>query len=109
MAVNRSASKAKKRALEAGIPYSLASRALIAIWEKQGGKCALSGIEFRRTTVAGCASTFSPSIDRVIPALGYVEGNTRLILNGLNSLKLTATDVEVLEICSAVVAAKGED
>lgn len=46
---------------------------------------------------------WSPSLDRKDPNKGYTEENTRLILNGLNALKSTGTDEELIEICRAVM------
>lgn len=56
------------------------------------GVCALSGIPFRQSGVKGRAGPFSPSLDRIEPDLGYIEGNVRWILMGLNGLKHTGTD-----------------
>lgn len=38
---------------------------------------------------------FSPSLDRIIPELGYVEGNIAVISNAANRLKNNCTDPEV--------------
>lgn len=67
--------------------------------EKSGQRCALSGLPFRN----GGLNPYSPSLDRIKPELGYVPGNVRVILHGLNSLKSTGTDEDVVAICRAVV------
>lgn len=93
--------KAKKRAVKRGVPFNIPPGTTRALAERCGGRCELSGIEFRTTTTGVC-SVYSPSLDRIDPAQGYVPGNLRLILNGLNALKGDGTDEDVLTICNAV-------
>jgi hypothetical protein len=73
------------------------------MWDDQGGRCELSNIEFRPVETKGKATLFSPSLDRVKPELGYVPGNVRFILNGLNNLKGSATDEDLFLVCEAVM------
>lgn len=63
--------------------------------------CAVSGLAFRREE-GDCARMFSPSLDRIDPSLGYVRGNVRLMLHGLNALKGKETDELLIEVCKAV-------
>jgi hypothetical protein len=46
----------------------------------------------------------TPSIDRVIPELGYIKGNVQVVCLWYNISKLTFTEEKVLELCKAVVA-----
>lgn len=48
------------------------------------GLCELSGLPFDMESDG--RSPFSPSIDRIIPELGYVKGNTRVVLWGINAM-----------------------
>jgi hypothetical protein len=52
---------------------------------------------------ASARSPFSPSIDRIIPTLGYTKGNCRFILHALNALKGSGTDEQALAIAGAFV------
>jgi hypothetical protein len=74
------------------------------------GRCALSGIEFRRNVGLG-PGPFSPSIDRIRPELGYTKGNCRFILHAINAMKGSGSDEEMLLIARALVsrAALGVD
>jgi len=95
-----------KRAVACGIHYDndLLEWAP-TVWT---GRCAISGIEFRRGN--GCGpSPYSPSIDRIIPALGYTKGNCRFILHALNALKGSGGDEDALAIAKAFVAFSQRD
>lgn len=71
--------------------------------ERWTGRCELSGLPFElgRST----AGLFSPSLDRRIPSLGYIQTNCRFILNGINAFKHTGSDAELREICRAILDA----
>ena len=97
--------KAKERATKLNIPFDIDSADLVRLYEDSGGTCALSLIPFRQTTNPGRADIMSISIDRVRPEHGYVRGNVRLVLHGLNALKGMGTDEELTEICKAVAKA----
>lgn len=53
--------------------------------------------------ISGPLTRFSISIDRIKPELGYVPGNVRFLLAGVNDLKGTGTDEDVLTIAHALV------
>jgi len=71
--------RARKRAYGLGLPFAL---------PKEGPRipvlCPVLGIELR---VGGGRSDASPSLDRVVPAFGYVNGNVRVISDRANRLK----------------------
>jgi len=46
------------------------------------GRCELSGVEL---TLDGGRLATSPSLDRVVPSLGYVTGNVRIVCHALNA------------------------
>lgn len=45
----------------------------------------------------------SPSLDRIIPSLGYVKGNVRVISNRANTLKSNATPIEIMKVCADTI------
>lgn len=51
----------------------------------------------------GNIGAFSPSVDKIKPELGYIENNCRWILLGLNSMKSTGTDTDMLYIAQALI------
>lgn len=83
--------EASVRARAKGLPFSL-SEADIVI----PVVCPALGIEIKMGV--GVRSEHSPSIDRVIPALGYVSGNVRVISWRANRLKNDATLDELKRI-----------
>lgn len=75
-------SGAKSRAKKLGIPFAL-TLADVAVPER----CPVLGIKLSRKVGKGHGSDSSPSVDRVIPALGYTPGNVRVISFRANTLK----------------------
>nr|WP_295235142.1 hypothetical protein [uncultured Brevundimonas sp.] len=72
-------SRARQRAARRGLPFDLDVRDVIV-----PPVCPALGVPL---IVGGKRSPFSPSLDRIRPALGYVRGNTRVISDGANRLK----------------------
>ena len=95
---------AKQRAKEKGFDYSLSIAWAEARWT---GKCELTQILF---VVGGNDGPlpFSPSLDRIDRTKGYIDGNSRFILHGLNSLKGRGTDEDMKMICRAVLKHEAE-
>ena len=77
--------RAKQRAKSRGIPFNI-EMSDITIPEV----CPVLGI----LLVVGDTEA-APSIDRVIPALGYVKGNVNIISNRANRIKSDATKEEL--------------
>jgi hypothetical protein len=46
----------------------------------------------------GQAGDNSPTLDRIIPALGYVPGNVLIISNRANRIKTNATPLEIYKV-----------
>jgi hypothetical protein len=70
---------------------------LMAILARQDHRCALTGLPF----YSGAAGSFSPRrppLDRIDHDGPYAAGNLRVILPGVNGLRGTADDAEMLEI-----------
>ncbi len=57
-----------------------------ALWEACGGRCSLSGLPFRETSVGTgrAKKPFAPSLDRIDPTEPYTLHNTRLVLVAVN-------------------------
>lgn len=72
---------AKKRAARAGLDYSLTPEDVQALWERCGGRCEVTGIEFEFEAMDGkyVRRPFAPSADRIDNAKGYVLGNVQLV------------------------------
>lgn len=74
---------------------------LVAIYDRQDGRCALSGIKM--VWAQGEITPFTMSVDRINPSIGYTEDNVRLLCHCVNSFKLTMSDAEMLDVARAIL------
>jgi hypothetical protein len=79
---------ARRRARELGLPFDITPQDVVI-----PTTCPVLGIPLAVGTGSACDS--SPSLDRVIPALGYVRGNVEVMSFRANSLKRDATAAEL--------------
>lgn len=84
---------AKKRAKENGVQFSLTVHDMPEVPDR----CPVLGIEIRANEKAGPLDS-SPSLDKIVPALGYVPGNIRIISNRANRIRSDATAEELMLI-----------
>lgn len=82
---------AKARAAKAGVPFNL-THTDISIPHQ----CPVLGIPL--IVGASKASDNSPSLDRVVPRMGYVTGNVLVISNRANRIKNDATATELRQV-----------
>lgn len=82
--------QARYRAAELGIPHDITYEDL-----EVPDRCPILGIKFRWSNKI---TEETPSLDRVIPELGYVKGNVRIISARANRLKSNATLVELKKL-----------
>lgn len=84
---------AKCRSKKRGIPFSLSVEWIMERLE--AGVCELTGIEF---DLNPDIVFYAPSVDRIVPALGYVESNCRLVLRAVNMFKCDGTDEDMQKV-----------
>ena len=92
---------AKHRAKKKGVPFGLTAE-----WarERWTGKCELTGIAFLlKIWDSPGPRMFAPSIDRKLPALGYMPDNCRFTLWAVNAFKSEGTDADMLLIAHALI------
>jgi hypothetical protein len=80
--------RAKKRASMKGVPFSLTEYDI-----KIPEVCPVLGIPLFKGT--GKIVSNSPSLDEIIPGIGYVVGNVQVISNKANAMKSNATPDEL--------------
>lgn len=78
--------KSEKYCLDITLEY------LLKLWDEQNHKCAISGKEMS----CNFNDLFGISVDRIDPAIGYVEGNVQLVCQGINFAKNKYTNDEML-------------
>jgi hypothetical protein len=84
-----------------GIEWSLTIEFVADLFEKQGGKCALTGwpLEFFRGAHHGRGNA---SIDRIDSASGYVPGNVWIVHKNVNFAKQSLSVDDFVAMCRAV-------
>lgn len=92
---------AAARATKKKVPFSLTVEWAEKTWT---GRCAVTGIEFKLGLLTSGPKMYSPSIDRIVPELGYVPGNCRFILWAVNAFKCGGTDEDMRVIAAAIIA-----
>lgn len=90
---------ARKRARMNGIPFSITVEDIPEI----PMHCPVLGILLKANITAGPLDS-SPSIDRLVPALGYVPGNIRIISNRANRIRSDASAEELRRIAEDATA-----
>lgn len=59
---------------------------MIDLWVKQGGKCYYTGVPMKLKGYA-TGDKHVATVDRIVPELGYVEGNIVLCCSIVNRIK----------------------
>lgn len=95
---------ARIRARRKGIPFAIDTDEISRLQAIiDNGVCELSGVPF---TLVGPRSSTSPSLDRIVPDLGYVPNNLRVVCHALNAGMGDWGDKELLRIVKAWVVAE---
>jgi len=85
---------AKNRALKKGVPFDLSSAYVLSILTDT---CPVFGTPFKWMGNGKIVSE-SPSLDRIIPSLGYVEGNVVIISSKANNIKSAYGSKELYKV-----------
>lgn len=80
---------AKARAKDKRIPFNLTLNDIVI-----PARCPALGITLR----AGSKSNSSPTLDRIIPTLGYTRGNVIVISAIANAIKSSGTPLEIRKV-----------
>lgn len=93
--------RAKRREIEnsRGYEVNITSEYLKDLWDKQGGKCCISGVEL---TLELNHTPYQASLDRIDNTKGYIEENVRFVALIYNYARNTFSDQEVIDFCKAV-------
>ncbi len=75
---------------------------LMALWNQQDGKCALSSIQM--TWAQGKILPTSITLDRISHDDGYSIENIRLVCHAINSFRGRMTDDEMFDMAEALIA-----
>lgn len=96
--------RARKRANECEVKFSITLEDALALIKAQEFRCAVSGIRFRpHPSTDTHKAAFRPSLDRINGRKGYVAGNVRFVLVAVNIALNEFGDAVLLEIAQAIV------
>jgi len=93
--VMRYLTKARDRAKQKGLPINLDLEHLLSIATDE---CPVFGIKFVWGRHQGQSHRYTPSLDRVVPELGYIKGNVVFISYWANTIKQDATEKELYAV-----------
>ena len=85
----------KTRANKNNIPFDIDEDYIKNIWPKDN-RCPIFKIKLEQSNLY--AGDQSPSLDRIIPKLGYVKGNVQIMSHKANRIKNNATFEELIII-----------
>lgn len=102
-------SHTKSKAKRLGIPFSLDESRIRDVIE--AGFCQVTGIPFSKRPVGSedgqktgrNRDPWAPSLDRIVPELGYTDKNTRVVVWMYNMAKCSYSDADVLTMAMALV------
>ena len=87
---------ARARAKEKELPINIDIEYLRDIWPEDD-KCPALDIKFRQGN-NGISVDSSPSLDRIVPKLGYIKGNVQWISKLANQIMSSATPDQVIQV-----------
>lgn len=95
----------KRGARDRNLEFLVSIEYLWQLFEKQQGKCALSGIniEFKKFGYKIDRKTQTASLDRIDSSKGYIEGNVQWVHKRINRMKGNMTDEQFIGWCQKVV------
>ena len=96
---------ARTNAKKKGVPFEISKEYLIQLLANAPDKCPVFGTKFiinkysaRNKENKGAFRDNSISLDRIIPELGYVEGNLVIVSDLANRIKTSATPEQIIKV-----------
>ena len=72
--------------------FNITLEDLIELWEKQEGRCAISGVALTYHRDGAGKKEFNASIDRIVPHDPYIKSNVQLVTHRVNIMKHELTE-----------------
>lgn len=84
------------------IAFTITLEDIVTLWNKQNGKCAISGIEMTYELQKGRTPT-NVSIDKIDRTKGYVPENIQLVCMACNQMKSDMSEEELYSFCKNII------
>ena len=97
----------RRRSKEKNIYNDLTLDYLMYLWERQSGKCALTGVQMTYKFYEGRVNT-NLSVDRIDSTKGYSKDNVQLVCMAANQMKNDLQMDELIKLCKAILAMERE-
>ncbi len=73
------------------------------LWEKQGGRCAVTQVPMTHIQGEGYGVMTNVTIDRIDNSIGYVPDNVRLVCRAVNYMKASMSDAEMVQWAAMIL------
>lgn len=93
---------ARDRSKRKNIPFNITKDYLKELWDKQNGKCAISGIKMTFEQCNGRTPT-NVSIDQINHNDGYTINNIQLVCMAVNQMKSDLLIDDLYKFCEAII------
>jgi hypothetical protein len=93
----------RQRAFEKNLPFDLDLEYLLQIWVT---KCPVFGIDLDWSKSNGVVRHNTPSLDKIVPELGYVKGNVQWLSQKANTMKSNATQEQLVQFANWILNEK---
>ena len=105
----RAIANARSRSSKKSIPFDLTRGDIIAMFEKQGGRCYYSDVKMNivKSDASSTHDPFKMTLDCVDPSLGYIKDNVVWCAYCVNALKLKMSKESMIGVCRAIVKKAG--
>lgn len=94
--------RAKNRSTQCNIPFGIDVEDIII-----PDRCPILAIPLKENKGKSGAYKDSPSLDKIVPELGYVKGNIQVISQMANQMKFNATPQELLTFAKYITTRYG--
>tara|TARA_R100000734_G_C3315624_1_gene107669 strand:+ start:1212 stop:1517 length:306 start_codon:yes stop_codon:yes gene_type:complete len=98
--------KYSRRKRDPDLDWEIEVDNLIEAWDRQEGKCALTGLYMTYHKDGTGKKDLNVSVDRIDPGVGYLPYNIQLVCNRVNTLKHVLPEDELYWWCKNIVSYK---